>query len=70
MRGKCHQLFFCFHLQGFFKVLSQLTQTGDVTPEQFVSKSLLNLLSIKVFIGLCYSEKKCVFQGSYVCMSY
>lgn len=29
----------CFHVPGFFKVLAELAQTGDVTAEQFLSKS-------------------------------
>ncbi|XP_038557931.1 glucosamine 6-phosphate N-acetyltransferase-like [Micropterus salmoides] len=36
--GHFHQRFFCFCVPGFFKVLSQLTQAGDVSPEQFTKK--------------------------------
>lgn len=52
-------LIFCFWIPGFFKVLSQLTQTGDVTPEQFASKLLYFYLCInqkddyKMFKTLC-----------------
>jgi len=36
-------LLFVFTLPGFYKVLSQLTLAGDVTAEQFTSKSSLTL---------------------------
>lgn len=51
-----HQHSCCFWVPGFFKVLSQLTQTGDVTPEQFISKLCLHganmLLKPVTFIGI------------------
>ena len=42
-----------FQSVGFCKVLSQLTQVGDVTPEQFISKSWPDFCPLKATEANC-----------------
>ena len=59
---------YCFvlYFSGFYKVLSQLTLAGDVTAEQFISKSSLGLSDLTLYHKIDLSSLKYKIASDFI----